>query len=76
MQQGDVLFQERELYLVVGFLLGLAQRLDLVEMGLSAMIQATHLLLIDFENATLLQGRDCLEGVVLIEQFVASDFRK
>ena len=55
-EQGDTLLQERELYLVVGILLGCAEGLDTVEVGLSAVVQTSHLLFVGFQKSPLDEG--------------------
>jgi hypothetical protein len=73
MKQGDVLFKKRELYLVVGLLLGRTEGFDILRMGLTAMVQASHFLLVSFQESTLAEGRDRGEGMALVQEFVTSD---
>ena len=47
-EKGDVLFQERELDLVIGVLLDSAQGLDILQMGLAAVVQTAYFLFVGF----------------------------
>ena len=46
MQEGDILFQEGELDLVIGVLLDGTQGLDILQMGLAAVVQTPYFLFI------------------------------
>ena len=75
-EQGDVLLEEGELYLVVSILLGKAEGFDTFGMGLAAVVQASHLLLKGLEESTFDEGGDGGEGVALVQQFVTGNTRE
>ena len=73
MQQGNILFQKRELYLVIGILLNLAKRLDPVQIRFAPMIQTTHLLFVGLQKPSFDKGCERCETMPLIEQFVTGN---
>jgi hypothetical protein len=73
MQQRHLLLKEGELYLVVGLLLGRAEGLDTLRMGLATMIEPPHLLFVGLEESPLAEGGDSSQGVALVQEFVAGD---
>ena len=75
MQERDTLLHKRKEYLIIGFLLGRVQCLNLLRMWLTAMIQPPHFNFIGLQQASLDQLVDnrkrCLCG---IHQFFAGNF--
>ena len=61
MKQGHILFQERELYLVIGILLDRTQGLDVLQMRIAAVIQPTHLKFIGLQQTAFNQRIQCLQ---------------
>ena len=71
MQQGHILLQERELYLVECLLLHLAQGFDEFRVRVATKVQSAHLFIIGFQHTSLHQGVYRLQGVSLVNQLVA-----
>ena len=72
-KQGDILLQERKLYLVISLLLGCAQLFDVLQMGLASMVQSPHLAFIGLQKPPFDKGCERCETMPLIEQFVTGN---
>ena len=75
MEQGDVLLEEGELYLVEGVLLWGTEGFDVLWMRVTAVVQASHLLLVGLKEATFHERSDSGEGMALVQELIARNTR-
>ena len=59
--------------LIEGFLLGQAERFNMLWTRFTTMIKTPHLLLVGFKEASLDESRDASKGVTFVQKFITSN---